>query len=122
MNITEGFSKKNDYTEEELNQLKEMNIKGKQNFIRCYNKVDEPEFKYEEVSQRYADFLVKEDKQEGNHALNCYLKALYLLKLRYLTDSLEWAEKAYEIGKSDDCLDLIKRVKKEIEAKNLKAK
>ena len=115
INTTEGFAKKNDFSEEQLKELKQINLKAKINYLRCFIKLDKPDLKQQEFGKSYSSELIK---VRGDEVLSYYLKSAFLLKARYLNDSLIYAEKAVKMEESKDCVNLLADVKRAIELKN----
>ena len=92
-----------------------MNIKAKQNFIRCFIQLENNDSKDQEFARSYANEVCNDQTLQVH--LNLYQKAKVLFKIRYLSDALESANKAMEFGSTDFCLDLIKQIQKEIDMK-----
>ena len=63
----------------------------------------------EEFAEQYSNDLLK---NENN--LRLFLRAKTLLKRKYITDSLEYAQKLYEADPSEDSKNLLNEIKEKL--------
>lgn len=88
-------------------------MNGKENYLRCFIKLND----FDEIVSESAEQYSKELVQMKGDKLSFFLRARTLLKRKYLTDGLECAEKLYEMDPSGENLLLIKEIKEIIQKK-----
>jgi hypothetical protein len=62
-----------------------MNVKAKQNFLRCFNKLTNFEDSLSETAENYSKQLLK---QQPDDIVNIFLRARVLMQRKYLTLAL----------------------------------